>query len=139
MGGDASGPDTGIDTRGVTDVVDKAKDAASDMASGAMGNVAGDLQGALNGGAEALRGIIDVESAKAAIPKLQEMSGALGGIVNKLDAMPGPIKETVQKMAGEFVPQFQSLASNAMRIPGARPVLEQHVRPLLTQLESLAG
>ena len=139
MGGDAATPDVGIEAPDVSGMVDKATDAAAEMAGGAIGDVAGDLQGALNSGADALRGITDVESAKAAVPKLQEMSGALGGIVNKLDALPGPVKETVQKMAGDFMPQFQSLASNAMRIPGARPVLEQHVRPLLTQLESISG
>ena len=88
---------------------------------------------------ETLSGITDVESAKAALPKLEEASGTLDGLTGMLSGAGDDAKSAVataaEKGMGALTPILEKLQSNESIWAVIGPVIE----PLLEKLKALLG
>jgi uncharacterized phage infection (PIP) family protein YhgE len=140
-------------TEGAADAVDAAKDAAATAtdaakdaaanaaatASDAVADLGGKVTDLFGSASETLSGITDVESAKAALPKLEEASGTLDGLTGMLSGAGDDAKSAVataaEKGMGALTPILEKLQSNESIWAVIGPVIE----PLLEKLKALLG
>lgn len=86
-----------------------------------------------------LRGIKDVDSAKAAVPEIEEITNSVGAVGKVLGSVPAPAKEQIKKAIVDFAPKFQGMAEKAMAIPGVQPIIEPKLNELVNQLDGFGG
>ncbi len=124
-------------------MMDKAKDAGSTMADKAkemaVPDVGGDIGSMFTGMTDTLSGITDVDSAKAAVPGLTDMTSKLGGLGDALSKLPEAAQGPVQAMIGEKLPAIEGLVEKVMAIPGVGPVLKPVVEGLIEKVKAMAG
>ena len=118
-------------TDAASDAAGDAADAASDAASGAMGSI-GDFFGSTT---ETLEGITDADSATAALPKLEEASGAMDGLSGMLEGGGDAAKTALSDGMGKLGPVVEKLQGNE----GIWGVLEPVVGPMMETLKGLGG
>jgi len=104
-----------------------------------LGKISDGLDGSIATATDALSGISDVESAKAALPALESANETLSGLsetINRLpDAAKGPLGSIVSGSLGSIKPVIEK----AQSLPGVGEVITPLVTPLLETLESLAA
>ncbi|MFK8078154.1 MAG: DUF937 domain-containing protein [Granulosicoccus sp.] len=127
---------------------EEAKQQAADALSAAqeampagvdLGKISGGLEGVFGSAGDALSGITDLESAKSAIPSLEDAAGKLGGlndiIVRLPDAAKGPLAAIVQNGIGTIQPLIDKVSA----IPGVGAIIEPVIAPIVEMLNGLAG
>ena len=112
---------------------EEAADVTKEVVSANL-NVGEELSGVMRGVKESLSGITDVESAKAALPQLDESTTKLGSLAGMLDKLPESAREPVMKIVSEGIPQIQSLIDKISAIPGVGPILKPVADGLLEKL-----
>jgi hypothetical protein len=104
-----------------------------------LGKISGGLDGIFGSASETLSGITDLESAKNAIPSLQEAAGNLGGLSDVMARLPeaakGPLGSVVQNGIGMLQPLVEKISA----IPGVGPVIEPFVAPIMEMLNGMTG
>ena len=104
-----------------------------------LGKISGGLEGVFGSAGDALSGISDLESAKSAIPSLEDAAGKLSGlndiIVRLPDAAKGPIASIVQNGMGTIQPLIDKVSA----IPGVGAIIEPVIAPIVEMLNGLAG
>ena len=104
-----------------------------------LGKISGGLEGVFGSAGDALSGISDLESAKSAIPSLEDAAGKLSGlndlIVRLPDAAKGPIAAIVQNGMGTIQPLIDKVSA----IPGVGSIIEPVIAPIVEMLNGLAG
>lgn len=127
---------------------EEAKQQAADALSAAqeampagvdLGKISGGLDGVFGSAGDALSGITDLESAKSAIPSLEDAAGKLSGlndvIVRLPDAAKGPISSIIQNGMGTIQPLIDKVSA----IPGVGAIIEPVIAPIVEMLNGLAG
>lgn len=115
---------------GMADTVDAAKDSVGDLELGSkLNDVMGSVTGSLNG-------ITDTASAEAALPKLEEASGQLGGLKTMLDKLPEAARAPIMKTVSQGLPQIQGIVDKLAAIPGVGAIIKPAADNLLSQLAS---
>lgn len=104
-----------------------------------LSKISGGLDGVFGSASDALSGITDLDSAKEALPSLQEAAGNLGGISDLVarlpDAAKGPLGSIVQNGIG----MLQPLVDKVSAIPGVGSLIEPVVAPIMEMLNGMAG
>jgi hypothetical protein len=88
---------------------------------------------------DAVSGITSPETAAAALPKLNDLSGKLDGIQKLYDELPDSGKSTISAMAKSSNGTLQPLLDKAMTIPGVSDQIKPVVDPMMAKLNKLAG
>jgi hypothetical protein len=108
-------------------------DVTKDVVSGNM-DVGKELTGVMGSVTDSLGGITDVESAKAALPQLDETTGKLGGLVGLMDKLPEAAKGPVSEIVSSGLPQIQGIIDKISAIPGVGPIIKPAVDGLMEKL-----
>lgn len=119
------------------EVVADAKEAASEAAAGATESldIGAELGGIFDKAGTTLSEITDVDSAKAALPQIEEMSTTLDGLAGKLDGLPEGVKAKVVEEVNAFMPKLDEMIAKLVAIPGVGDV----VKPALETLKEKAA
>lgn len=102
-----------------------------------LGKISGALDGVFSSASEALTGITDLESAKNAIPSLEDAAGKLSGLSDVMarlpDAAKGPLGSIVQGGIGMLQPLIDKISA----IPLVGPLIEPVVAPIMEMLNGM--
>ena len=108
---------------------------APDVA-GTASNVATATVGSIQ---QALAGITDAASARAAEAKLREAAAQVDKASGAIAAMPEAVRKTVASNARPAVARLQEQVTKALAIPGVSDVLKPILDPMMTKLNAIAG
>lgn len=139
-------------TEGASSAVDAVKEGASDAVASALSAaqdampegvdlsaISGGLEGVFGSTTDALGGITDVESAKSAIPAIEEATAKLGGINDLITRLPEVAQGPLAAIAGNGAAALQPIIEKITAIPGVGAVIEPAVQPMLDMLSGLGG
>jgi len=126
----------------VKDVAEKAKDAAA-AATENLDELLGDAGVALKGKftdyfsglTGALDGIKDADTAKAALPKLEEMEGSLGGLIGSVKDLPEAARPFFNEMVAGSQKAIADKVTSVLGLPGVEEIL----KPVLDKIIGLIG
>jgi hypothetical protein len=85
-----------------------------------------------------LTDIEDAESARAAVPKLQELVTKLDGAKNSLRLLPEQQRTTVTNFIETGREKFLPLIDKVYAIPGVRGILKPVIDQLIAKLDEIA-
>ncbi len=85
-----------------------------------------------------LQGITDVESAKAALPKLTELTASADEFPKLMANLPEGVKSAISGVWEKGGADLQVLAEKVMKLPGVESVLKPAVTQLMDKLEAVA-
>ena len=126
----------------VKDVAEKAKDAAA-TATENLDELLGDAGVALKGKftdyfsglTGALDGIKDADTAKAALPQLEEMEGSLGGLIGSVKDLPEAARPFFNEMVAGSQKAIADKVTSVLGLPGVSDIL----KPVLEKIIGLIG
>lgn len=124
--------------KGLTDKAQGAvNDAAANIAAGqeALTKV-GDF---FTKATETLGGITDADSAKAALPKLEELGLTADAVKALLDKLPAEAKTAVAGAVDQGVASLTVLVDKVKAIPGVEPIIMPHLETLLAKVAEWKG
>lgn len=101
--------------------------------------ISGGLDGVFGSATEALSGITDIDSAKAAIPSLEEAGSKLGGISDVIARLPDAAKGPIGAMVTTGLSALQPIIDKVSAIPGVGSLIEPVIQPMMDALNGLAG
>lgn len=101
--------------------------------------ISGALDGVFESTTSALSGITDVDSAKAAIPSLEEASDKLGGLSDVVTRLPDAAKGPVGSIVSSGLETLQPMIDKVSELPGVGDLLEPIITPMLETLNGLGG
>ena len=137
--------DTDVDVEGAASgAMETAKEAGAD-ASAAAGDAmekitgadfGGKLSGVFGSASETLGGITDVDSAKAALPKLQEMGGSLDGLTGMLSGADDATKSAAAAAAGKGMETLTPMIDKLKGDGGIWEVIGPVTEPILEKLKA---
>ena len=133
---------TGKAAATVKDVAEKAKDAAA-TATENLDELLGDAGVALKGKftdyfsglTGALDGIKDADTAKAALPQLEEMEGSLGGLIGSVKDLPEAARPFFNEMVAGSQKAIADKVTSVLGLPGVSDIL----KPVLEKIIGLIG
>lgn len=100
-------------------------------------NVGDEIGGIFGGATDAISGITDVDSANAAVPALNEVSGRVDGLSGMWDKVPEAARGPMSGMIGDNMGKLTPMLDKANEIPGVSDVLGPVTGPLLDKLKAL--
>ena len=104
---------------------------------GVVGEAQTDLKNHVDTAATALRGVTDVESARAALPRLQTATQGIAALTPTLTGLPTETRSSLASAAAAAIKSLQPLADQALAVPGAEEVLGPAVIGLMDALAKL--
>lgn len=84
-----------------------------------------------------LQGVTDVDTGRAALPKLHELTGSLEGLKATIDKLPAEAKAAITSVIDKGVEQLEALAHKVMDIPGVSDVVKPEVDKLIQGIKDL--
>ncbi len=128
-------------TQQVTEVSADALQAAKDaMPAGVdLTKITDALEGMFGSTTEALSGITDVESAKAALPDIQAATSSLGGMSDVITRLPDAAKGPISAVLNNGIAGLQPLIEKVTAIPGVGALIQPVIGPVLETLQGLAS
>lgn len=97
-------------------------------------DVGGQMAGVFDVVRTSLAGVRDADSAKAALPRLQDAVAQVGKINTMAGQLPPDAKKAVAGYLGQSIPTISPLIDSVLKIPGVstllKPVLDQIMGPL---------
>ncbi len=125
----------------VTEVSAEALQAAKDaMPAGVdLTKITDGLEDMFGSTTEALSGITDVDSAKAALPDIQAATSSLGGMSDVIARLPAAAKGPISAVLNNGITALQPLIDKVSAIPGVGELIQPVVGPVLETLQGLAG
>ena len=112
---------------------------ATDTLGMSADDVTGNLTEVFDGYKETLSEITDVDSAKEAVPQMENLNEQLGGIAGMMDKLPAGIKDTVTGQLGSMIEPIKAMLDKVMAIPGVGPVLKPYVDGMLEKVGMLSA
>jgi len=104
-----------------------------------LSKISGALDGVFGSASSTLKGITDVESAKAAIPSLELASEKLDGVAGLIRRLPEAAKGPIGGMVEAGISTLQPLIDKASALPGVGPVLEPVITPMVEMLNGISA
>lgn len=101
-------------------------------------DVAGQLGSVIEGLRGTLVGVRDEQSAKAAVPRLQDMAKQLDGINSLRGQLPADGKKSLASYVGQLLPIVRPLIENALKAAGVGPVAKPILDQILNRLETMS-
>jgi hypothetical protein len=105
--------------------------------AGGAAKLGTDLTGLLGGLGEVLGGVKDVDTATAALPKLEGFAPTLEAIEKGAAALPEGEKATIADLVTEKLGPLQKVIDTVMAIPGVKEILGKVVTPMVEALAKL--
>lgn len=99
-------------------------------------NVGDEIGGIFGGATDAISGITDVDSATAAVPALNEVSGKVDGLTGIWDKVPEANRGALSGLVGDNMGKLTPILDKANEIPGVSDVLGPITGPLLDKLKA---
>jgi hypothetical protein len=116
--------------------VTQATQAVKDLAVGGV-DIAASLKASFDGMTQSLQGITDVESAKAALPKLQDVSAQLDKVVGVSKDIPAAGKPTLAALIAAARPSIDELFKKVLAIPGVAEIAKPTIDAINGKLDAL--
>lgn len=104
-----------------------------------LGKINDGLGGIFSSAGEAFGGITDVESAKSALPSLEDASGKLSGLADTIGRLPDAAKAPLAGIISGGIETLKPIIEKASAIPGVSAIIDPIVTPMMETLEGLAG
>lgn len=104
-----------------------------------LSKISGALDGVFGSTTEALGGITDLDSAKAALPALQEAGSTVGGLSDVVARLPDAAKGPIGGIVTTGLSALQPLLDKVSAIPGVGALIEPAIKPMMDALNGLAG
>jgi len=101
--------------------------------------VSGNITDLFGSTTDTLSGITDADSATAAIPALEEVSGKLGGLNDVMSRLPDAAKGPLQSIVSGGLGSLQPIVEKVMGLPGIGSILEPILGPIMETLGGMAG
>lgn len=98
-------------------------------------NVTNELRNNLSKVTQGLSSIKDIESAKAALPAIDQANTKISEMTEMLDSVPAPAKSAIGKLISSALPQLQVLSDKANAIPGVGEVINPALNTLSENLK----
>ncbi|MBN1855317.1 MAG: hypothetical protein JW829_21480 [Pirellulales bacterium] len=145
---DAVGSATDAATRAAEAAVGSVKDQLADVtkkASEALSGIEGgpeilkQVTQLFESAGETLHGIADIDSAKAALPKISELTSSLDGLTTSLGNMPAEAKTAIGGVIEKGVGTLKALAEKILAIPGVQDVIKPQLDEFMTKLAAIMG
>lgn len=86
-----------------------------------------------------LQGITDVESAKAALPKLNELSASTDDFSALMAKLPEGARSNISSVMEKGIAELKVLADKVMALPGVESVIKPSVNELMEKLAAIAN
>ena len=102
-----------------------------------MDGVTDQVGGIFGGATDAISGITDADSATAAVPALEGISGQVDGLSGMMDKLPEAGRGQVSGLIGDNVGKLQPLIDKASEIPGVGAIIGPVAGPLMEKLQGL--
>lgn len=99
-------------------------------------NVGDEIGGIFGGATEAISGVTDVDSAKAAVPALESVTGKVDGLSGIWDKVPEDNRGALSGLVGSNMDKLTPMLDKANEIPGVADVLGPVTGPLLEKLKA---
>ena len=114
-------------------------DVSANMPSVQVGDidVGGEVDGIFSGATDAVSGITDADSATAAIPALEGITGKVDGLSGMMDKIPEGSRGSVTDMIGGKMGGLQEAVDKASELPGVGAILGPVAGPLMEKLQGL--
>lgn len=80
----------------------------------------------------------DQSTAQAALPKLNEVSGAIDALTKVAAGMSGDIKTTLAKLIASQLPALTPVVANVLKVPGAEALLKPALDQIVAKLTALS-
>ena len=103
-----------------------------------LSKISGALEGVFGSTTDALSGITDIDSAKAAIPSIEEAGSKLGGLSDVIARLPDAAKGPVSGMVSTGLAALQPIVDKVSAIPGVGALIEPAIKPMMDTLSALA-
>jgi len=103
-----------------------------------LSKISGALDGVFSSATDALSGITDIDSAKAAIPSLQEAGSTLGGLNDVIARLPDAAKGPIAGIVTAGLSALQPIIDKVTAIPGVGSLIEPVIQPMMDALKGLA-
>ena len=87
---------------------------------------------------KSLQGITDVDSAKAALPKLEELTGSTDSLSQAIGALPEGAKSAISGVVEKGITELKALVEKIEAIPGVSAVVKPTIDKLMEKLSTLA-
>jgi hypothetical protein len=104
-----------------------------------LSKISGALNGVFGTTSEALSGITDLESAKNAIPSLQEAAGKLSGLKDVMARLPEAAKGPLGSIVQAGINVLQPLVDKIVAMPVVGALIKPVVTPIMEMLDGMAG
>jgi hypothetical protein len=104
-----------------------------------LSKITNSLEGVFGSTTDALTGITDVQSARAALPAIETASSTLGGLNDVITRLPDAAKGPVGAIVNNGLAALQPLIAKVTAIPGVGDLVQPVVGPMLEMLRGLAG
>lgn len=98
-------------------------------------NLTNELRNNLSRITQGLSGITDIESAKTALPIINDANINIDAMTSQLDSIPAPAKNAMGKLISSALPQLQVLSDKANDIPGVGSVINPALNLLSENLK----
>jgi len=112
-------------------------DVSGNVPSIGVDGVTDQVGGIFGGATDAISGITDADSATAALPALEGISGQVDGLSGMMDKLPEAGRGQVSGLIGDNVGKLQPLIDKASEIPGVGGILGPVAGPLMEKLQGL--
>ena len=99
-------------------------------------NVGDEIGGIFGGASDAIGGITDVDSANAALPALEEVSGKADNLTGIWDQVPEAARGPMSGLVGGHMDKLTPMLDKANELPGVADVLGPVTGPLLDKLKA---
>lgn len=86
-----------------------------------------------------LQSVTDADTGRAALPKLQELTGSLAGLKATIDKLPAEAKTALSAVVNKGVEQLEALSQKVMAIPGVSDIVKPEVDKLIQGIKDLTA
>lgn len=88
---------------------------------------------------KAMQGITDVESAKAALPTVEELKVKADELSKSITGLPEGAKSAVSGVMETGLAELKALVDKVLALPGVESVLKPAISGLMDKLQTVAG
>lgn len=89
--------------------------------------------------ASSLSSVTDEASAAEAGPRIDQANDTLSGLAEKLEGLPGPIRNQISGKVAEYVDRFDKLVEQVSAIPGVAGIIQPYIDKVRATINQFVG